>query len=132
MISTILFVISLIFLSTMLFSKWQEEKSGNKNFVGRGLASVDPFAVRINSAANFRWQQVSQTVRYIIFIVIPRRSEESWREAKKMAVQGYKKQKDILMGKRDIANGSSASFYLKKIKEDQANGADGRIEDENI
>ena len=131
MASIIIFSISLLILAILLFAKWQEEKAQSKNFISKNLSKLDPLSLRIVAFFSFKVRQVTQTVKYIIFIVIPQRTEESFKEARKAAIGQYKKQKEILMGKKDLSNGA-ASFYLKKIREDQENGKEGRIEEENI
>jgi hypothetical protein len=132
MASIITFAISILVLIILLLAKWREEGSGSKNFVTNSISKLDPLASKINSSIEFRIKQVVQTVKYIFLIVIPQRSEEAFKEAKRAAGAQYKKQKDILMGRKDLVNGTAASFYLKKIRENQANGKSGRIEEVNM
>lgn len=128
----IIFAISLIGLVLLFSSKLVVEKSGNMNLFSTAISKLDPSAARMNAAVSFKWKQIIQTVKYVLFILIPHRTEESWKEAKKAAVGHYKKQKDILMGKKNFSNSVSASFYLKKIKEDRLNGKDGMIDDQSL
>jgi len=128
----IIFAISLIGLMLLFSSKLVVEKTGNMNLWSSAVSRLDPKAARLNAAVTFKWKQITQTIKYVLFILIPHRTEESWKEAKKAAVGHYKKQKDILMGKKNFSNSVSASFYLKKIKEDRLNGKDGIIVDHSL
>jgi hypothetical protein len=41
----------------------------------------------------------------------------------------YRKRQEVIMGRKNIANKGSVSFYLKKITEDKKEGEKGKIED---
>ncbi len=129
MISYYTFSVTAFLLLILFFAKSRSILSGNQNFVLRGVSVLDNPASKLFVSLSFRWKQISQTVRYIIFIVIPHRSEEAFKQMKGRAVHHYNKQKDTLMGKKEILNSSSASFFLKKMKEEKKNTKSGKIEE---
>jgi hypothetical protein len=129
MISIITFGSSFLLLVILFVGKSSEQKSGNKNFINKAAGLLDGLASKILDFLYFRWKQISQTVRYIIFIMIPHRSEEAFRQMKGKAVNQYNKQRDSLMGKKDLVSSSSASFFIKKIREDKKNTKEGKIDD---
>ncbi len=129
MATIIVFAISLFVILVLLFAKWREERANAKNFVTWTIGKLDPGAQKVASFFDFKYAQITQTIKYIFLIVIPGRTEESFKEAKRAVLGQYQKQKDIIFGRKDLSNGNSASFYLKKIREDQENGKDGRIEE---
>lgn len=130
MISLVTFTSSAFLLFLLFSGKALERGNGKKNFIVRAISSLDGVALKISAYLGFKWKQITQTIRYIIFIVIPRRSEEAFKNMKGSAVRNYNKQKDSLMGKKSFLNSSSASFFIKKIKEEQAKAKEGRIEEE--
>lgn len=129
MVSIITFGSSFILLLLLFLGRFFENLQGKKNPITFVLSLLDKPSEKIISALSFRWKQVNQTIRYIVFIVIPQRSEEAFKQMKGRAVDNYNKKKDALMGKKDLPLSTSASFYLKKIKEDKQNGKSGKIVD---
>ena len=98
-----------------------------KNF----FTKLDPKSEKFISVFKFRVKQVVQTTKYIIFVLIPQKSEESFAKSKNIAVREYNKQKEVVMCKRDLKN-NGASFFFKKMKEEMKTVKSGKIEDDNI
>lgn len=103
----------------------------SKAFGSQLVAGLDPKTQSLFDWVSFKKKQIIQTVKYIIFIVIPQKTEESFRQAKGAAIQEYKKRKEAVMGKKDIKD-SGASFFLKKMKEYQDSAKKGQIQDDNL
>jgi len=129
MISSYIFAFSALLLIILFFAKSRSILSGNQNFILRAISILDIPASNFFEFLGFRWKQIYQTVRYIFVILIPQRSEEAFKQMKGKAVENYKKQKDTLMGKKELINSSSASFFLKKMKEEKKNSKNGKIEE---
>jgi hypothetical protein len=102
-------------------------KAFDKNF----FTGVDPKSQKVIDAFKFRVKQVVQTTRYIIFVLIPRRSEESFAKTKTIAVREFNKKKEVVLGKKDLKDGG-ASFFLKKMKEEMKTVKSGKIEDDSL
>jgi len=128
----ILFSISLLVLLVLLIGKAIEIKRGNKNWVTAGIAKLDPKAGSLIFAVSFRIRQAIQVVKYIVLVLIPNKAESSLRQAKSTAIKEYKKQKEIVMGKKDLSSNGGASFFLKKMKEGMEAEKGGTIEDQDL
>ena len=81
------------------------------------------------SNLKFRGLQLVQSARYIIFVQIKTVLKNLFEMAIEKIMIEYKKRQDaIIMGKKDIFDKGSASFYLNKITEGKSNGGRGKIE----
>ena len=128
----ILFGISLFVLILLFTGKFFESRSLKPNFISSLFKKLDPLAEKLFGQVAFRYRQVDQTLRYIFLVLLPRKSEESLKQAKEAAIGEYKRRKELVLGKRELAKNGSASFFLKKMKEDKMKSKPGRIEDEGI
>ena len=73
--------------------------------------------------------QIRQTIKYIFVVYIPYFLRQKSKKYKESVNARIINNKDILMGRRDIENKGSASFFLRKIDESKRNGKKGEIND---
>lgn len=126
MASSMFLVITVCLSASVLILLFVSNKLG-KNLFTR----LDPKSEKLISILKFRVKQVVQTTKYIIFVLIPQRSEASLKKGKDVAMREYNKQKEVVMGKKDLRSGG-ASFFLKKMKEEMKTVKSGKIEDDSL
>ncbi|HEY4516218.1 MAG TPA: hypothetical protein VJH67_03475 [Candidatus Paceibacterota bacterium] len=134
------FIPAFLVLVILFLSKHREINAGTKTFVGNFLSRFDVSSARIMSLIKYRMYQVVQTVRYLLFVHLPEKSKVKINKTKEAVEERYRKQKDAVMGKKELKQNGSSSFFLHKMSEHK-NSADsevteggerGRIEDESI
>ena len=84
------------------------------------------------SGLKFRCLQFVQTIRYILFVQLKEIIKHFWSQIHERIKHEYKIRQEIIMGRKEIINNGSASFYLKKITEHKGNGEKGKIHEENM
>lgn len=119
MATIVVFASSLSIASILVLVKAIELKFGRKNIFLELIRKLDNRAIAIISEVKFRNLQLIQTVRYIVLV----QSKEVFRSfldkiQEKIALE-YRLRQEIVMGKRNITNRGSVSFYLKKITEEK-------------
>lgn len=134
MTTALLLIVSFLGLGILFLSKHREVKTGDKNIVGKTLARFDAGSKQIIYKIHFRIYQLIQTVRFIFLVHLPEKSRVKITKTKDSMMSEYKKQKDVIMGKKELSNNGSSSFFLRKVNENkQANsevgGERGKIED---
>jgi hypothetical protein len=122
-----MFLVITISISALVLLLLFISKKLGKNF----FTKLDPKSEKFISILKFRVKQIVQTTKYIVFVVIPQRSEVSFKKGKDAAMREYNKQKEAVMGKKDLTSGG-ASFFLKKMKEEMKTVKSGKIEDESL
>jgi len=129
MATTIVFASSLLAISALIITKTVELKRGKRNILLGFLGKLDHKAVLLVSNLKFKALQLIQSVRYIILVKTKEIIRDWFYKAQEKALNEYKKRQEmIIVGKKDIVNKGSVSFYLKKITEDKSNGEKGKIE----
>ena len=94
------------------------------------LNKLDDKALVFFHSTKFRSLQLIQTIRYIILVKVKELLIELFEKYKNRIIEEYRLRKNsILIGKKQIKNKGSVSFYLKKITEHKGNGERGKIED---
>jgi hypothetical protein len=125
----ITFVSSLLLVLILLLFKAIELRFGKRNFILELLRKLDTRSEKLISTLKFRAWQAIQSVRYL-FVVKIRSVIEEWTESiQRKIIHEYKLQQNTVMGRKQIANNGSASFYLKKISEEKTSVGRGKIED---
>lgn len=119
MTTIVVFTSSLSIVSILVLVKALELKFGRKNTFLELIRKLDNRAIAIISEVKFRNLQLIQTVRYIVLV----QSKEVFRSfldkiQEKIALE-YRLRQEVVMGKRNITNRGSVSFYLKKITEEK-------------
>lgn len=119
MATIVVFASSLSIASILVLVKAIELKFGKKNIFLELIRKLDNRALTLISEVKFRNLQLIQTVRYIVLV----QSKEVFRSfldkiQEKIALE-YRLRQEIVMGKRNITNRGSVSFYLKKITEEK-------------
>jgi hypothetical protein len=129
MATIVVFASSLFIALILVFTKSLELKHGKRNIGLELISRFDSKADNLIASLKFRGLQLVQTIRYILFVQIEAAAKELFNQAHEKIRQEYKTRQSAIMGRKDITNNGSASFYLKKITEDKSNGEKGKIED---
>ena len=124
-----LFIASLLLIILMLIAKALELRSQKYSFILSIFKRLDNRALVVISDFKFRVLQVIQTVRYILLVSIPALIRQLVDDAKNHAMREYRNSQEVLMGRKNIVNKGSVSFYLKKIQEDKLNTEKGEIQE---
>lgn len=136
MIAVIIFAVSFLLLSILFLSKHREAITGEKNSLGKALTPLDNKASKVLYAIHYRFYQLVQTIKFVFLVKIPEKGRVKIHKTKDSVVKEYKKQKDVIMGKKELNQNGSASFFLRKIdetKNKKENDSErGRIEDDSI
>ena len=129
MTTIVVFGSSLAVALILILTKTLEIKYGSKNILLRLIGKADNRLELIVSKIRFRSLQLIQSIRYIIFVHGSEMFKDYIKKAEERAVSEFKKRQDVIMGKKEIINGGSVSFYLKKITEEKGHVVKGKIED---
>jgi hypothetical protein len=122
MATIIVFASSLLILSIFLILKALELKSGNKNLLLGLISKFETEANLLVKTLKFRSLQLNQTVRYLVFVKSKLLWNEIFNKIHLAILAEYRKRQEVIMGRKNIANKGSVSFYLKKITEDKKEG----------
>ena len=128
MSTIIIFAISLFIASTLITIKAFELKFQKKNIILRLASKFDEKSSGVISKIKFRSFQIVQSIRYIALVQIKELSKKIFEGTKEVLAKEYRARQDVIMGKIEIGNKGSASFYLKKIAENKENSEKGKIE----
>jgi len=129
MATVFLFVFSLLAASVLVVVKAIEIKYGKKNLILNILSKLDSKVESFVLNLKFRILQIVQSVRYVVLVRAKEVCKNFLVKIEQKIMDEYKsRQSTIMMGRKDIANRGSVSFYLKKITEDKCNGQKGKIE----
>lgn len=123
------FAASLFVALALVIIKAIELKRSKKNLFLQLISKLDSVSLSLLLRIKFRSLQFVQTARYIALVQIKLASKNMFDKMRERALSEYKLRQDRIMGRRDISNKGSVSFYLKKITEDKGNNAKGKIED---
>ena len=138
MISIYFFVPSFLVLSALFLSKHRELRTHNQTLLGRLLSRFDVKSEAVLSAVHYRLYQIVQTIRYVLVVHLPEKGRVKIIQTKDAVEQSYRKQKDAVMGKKELKQNGSSSFFLRKMSEHKDVGSNrenterGRIEDDGI
>lgn len=128
MATIVIFVSSLFIASALIFFKAIELKYGKKNFILNLICRLDAKAEVLVSSLKFRWIQLVQSIRYIALVKTKIICKNLLDRVEARIVDEYRARQSVIMGRRNIMNRGSASFYLRKITENKGIGEKGRIE----
>lgn len=132
MATIVTFGISFLGLSFLFLSKHRETGLGRKNFLLSFLSRFDERSSSFLSAVHFQLYRLVQTVKFLIFVHIPEKGKVKINQTKESMISGYQKQKDVIMGKKELRENGSSSFFLRKMTENKnsnAGGERGKIEE---
>jgi len=130
MATIIIFASSLFMASVLVLIKTIELKKENKNILLKLINRLDSTFEKIILILKFKTLQLIQSVHYIIVVEAKIIVKDLFYKAKYKVISEYKKRQEaIIIGKKEIVNKGSVSFYLKKITEDKGNGEKGKIDD---
>lgn len=109
--------------------KWLSVRRNKEGFLLTLLGRFNPFTERLIVDIKFRLLQIIQTIRYIFTIHIPVFIDKIVEKARQSAIKELEARRGMLLGRKDIANKGSVSFFLKKIDENKQNTEKGEIND---
>jgi len=131
MATVVIFASSLFMASGLVLIKAIELRNEKKNFLLKLVNLLDSRFNKIISTLKFKSLQLIQSIRYIVLVEIKRIAKDLFYQVQEKIISEYKKRQEIIIvGKKNIVNKGSVSFYLKKIAEDKGNGEKGKIEDD--
>lgn len=90
---------------------------------------MDGQALAMMQWFKFRTLQIIQSIRYIVLVYSRSVVEALLHRIKDRIRTEYQVRQEVMMGRRNIGNRGSVSFYLKKITEMKESGSGGKIED---
>lgn len=129
MATIIVFALSLFMASALVAMKAIELKKEKKNILLKLINKLDSRLINLVASLKFKSLQLIQSIRYIILVEAKRIGQEMFDRVQQKAISEYKKRQEvIIVGKKEIINKGSASFYLKKITEDKGSVGKGKIE----
>lgn len=124
MTAVIIFSVSLLGLLILFLSKKRELKTGVKSALGAFLARYDNKSEQVI----FKWQKfvyaAIQTVKYFLLVHLSEKGKVKINETKESVRNSYNKQKDAIMGKKELPSNGASSFFLRKVSENK-NGSNG-------
>src|SRR3989344_4365166 len=129
MATIVVFASSLSLTSLLVFVKAIELKYGKKNAVLGLICKFDTKVVTFMAALKFKSLQLIQSVRYLVLVQGKAVLKEQFLKVQERMISEYNARQNMIMGRKDIKNNGSVSFYLKKITENKGNGEMGKIED---
>ena len=138
MIAIYFFIPSFLILATLFLSKHREQNTGTRTSLGAMLSRFDSASERLLNSIHFKLYQAVQSVRYLILVHLPEKGRVKINKTKEAVEEGFKKQKDVVMGRKELKVNGSSSFFLRKMTEHKngnstlENGERGKIEDESI
>ena len=123
-----IFASSLFLASILVLTKAIEIRLNKKSFVLRLLAKLDERATSTALRIKFLSLLLIQSARYMVLVKTPELFKEWVGETKNKVLVAYRERESVIMGKRNITNKGSVSFFLKKIDENRESGR-GKIEE---
>jgi hypothetical protein len=130
MATIIVFASSLSIASILLILKAIELRFSRKNILLRFISRFDAKVLSILEVLRFRFFQLIQTVRYVLMVKSLEVFRDLFFRVEHRVMNEYRLRQENMMGRRDIINKGSVSFYLKKIAEDKGVGEKGQIVEE--
>lgn len=122
MTAVIIFTISFLGLLILFLSKRRELKTGVKTPLGVFLARFDNKSEQtISKLQKFVYTTI-QTVKYFLLVHLPEKGKVKISETKESVLNKYNKQKDAIMGKKELSKNGASSFFLRKVSENKNSG----------
>lgn len=128
MATIVVFASSLSLTSLLVLVKAVELKYGKKNAVLGFICRFDTKAVSLIAALKFKSLQLIQSIRYLVLVQSRAVLKDWFLKARESVMNEYNARQSMIMGRKNILNKGSVSFYLKKITENKGNGEKGKIE----
>lgn len=129
MTTVIIFASSLFMTLFLILIKALELKREKKNFFLKFISQLDAKSHELVAIFKFKSLQFIQIVRYLATIRAKEFFKNLLQKIIEKAINEYRaRQKTIIMGRKEIGNNGSVSFYLKKISEDKNKNEKGRID----
>ncbi|MFA6270130.1 MAG: hypothetical protein WC657_02885 [Candidatus Paceibacterota bacterium] len=130
MTTIIVFAFSLFVVLILVLLKAIELKYGKKNILLKLIYKLEPSSIKLVAFLKFKSLQLIQSVRYIVLVEMKEMITYFFDQTHDKIMNEYKKRQEvILVGKKNIINKGSVSFYLKKITEDKGSNERGKIEE---
>lgn len=129
MATIVIFWFFLLLVLLLLLLKYFEIKKGKNIKLLQFLSHFDFFFEKCKVFVDYKLLQVKQTIKYIFVVYIPDiigRKTQKYKENINIKINNNK---EMLMGKRELENKGSSSFFLRKIDENKKNAKKGEIND---
>ena len=128
MITIIVFSFSLSIASILVFAKILELRYKKSNILLRILGLMDSKVEKLLDNIKFLCLQFIQSAHYVFLVHSKNIAKDALNKIQDKIINEYKNRESTMMGRKNISQNGSVSFYLKKITEDKGNGEKGRIE----
>jgi hypothetical protein len=128
MATIIVFASSLFLTVALVIIKAIEIKYNKSNLALELISKLDSKSDKLISDIRFMVLQVIQSVRYIALVQTKAVCKNLLEKVEQKIMEEYRMGHDVFMGRKEIANKGSVSFYLKKITEHKGNEGGGKIE----
>ncbi len=131
MVTIVVFASSLFLTSILVLAKAIELKYNKRSFLLRLIGKLDQKAEAAINRLKFLCLLLIQSVRYLVLIRLPMILKEWAMDVKTKIMAEYRAKESVVMGRKNITNKGSVSFYLKKIDQGYKNGQ-GKIVEDNL
>jgi hypothetical protein len=129
MTTVIIFAVSVVGLAILFLSKDREVKTGEKQALGKVLAKFDSRSENFIERLHYRLYELFQTVKFFFLVHLPAKGRVKIESAKESVMNNYNKQKETIMGKKELNGNNPSSFFLRKMSENKSSNSSGKIEE---
>jgi type III secretory pathway component EscS len=109
------FIISVIGVLVLLFSKISALKNNRQTFVCRLLAKADPLVSKSGRWIQGLFHHHSERAFFLFLVHLPNRAEAYSKHLKTKAHDYYRGANRKIRGKRDLSNNAAASPYMRSM-----------------
>ena len=124
MMAIIIFAVSFLGLAVLFLFKYREIKTGEKPALNRLLSRFDEKSERFAKLLRVYFYRFLEAVKFFFLVHLPAKGRVKIENAKESVINKYNKQKDAIMGKKELSKNGASSFFLRKVSENK-NGGNG-------
>ncbi len=129
MTNIVFFFVSL-FIVFVLFVLKLVSVSKNRDIFPLNIFRItDPKAEKLIDYLKYKIYQIVQTLRFLVIVKMPEVLKHEKNKMQEKIAEKIDKQRDVILGKINIKDNGSSSFYLKEISEQAKNEEKGRIDE---
>ena len=125
----IIFAVSFLGLAVLFLFKYREIKTGEKPALNRLLSRFDEKSERFAKLLRVYFYRFLEAVKFFFLVHLPAKGRVKIENAKESVINKYNKQKDAIMGKKELSQNTSSSFFLRKMSENKNDNGSGKIEE---
>ncbi|MEK7642459.1 MAG: hypothetical protein AAB392_01555 [Patescibacteria group bacterium] len=129
MVTIVIFALSVIVASLLIVLRLLAMRSSRESLPLRFMSKYDSATQDFVDNLRFRILQVIQTIKYLTLVHMPSVADSTIAKYKLKMLDKLETQRNLLMGRKNIQNRGSVSFFLKKIDETKKQTPKGFIND---